>query len=226
MLQVLNGYIMTNKNIAILGGTFNPVHIAHMEMIKYLTELSNIDEVWVLPSYNTPHKTIDTISSYNHRIEMLKLACNNINKVYISRFEEEYSKQNPNIKSYTYEILNEIKKIHNNYNIYFVVGFDSIRDISSWHRYIELIRDYEFYIFDRKDNEFKTIEQKKFYLDNLGKHKGINFKYKLLDCTITNISSSSIRTMLNKKDEYNNILKIFLDSKVLKYIEDNKLYGE
>ena len=216
---------MTNKEVAIIGGTFDPVHIGHMDMVKYLIKDSAIDEIWVLPSYNSPHKNVDSISSYNHRIEMLKLAFNEINKVYISRYEEEYSKENSGAKTYTYEILNELKKIHKDCNFHFVVGFDSIKDIKTWHRYLELIRDYEFYIFDRDDNEFKTIDQKKFYLDNLGKHKGINFKYKLYEYRITNISSTSIRKMLKNRDEFKSVLKLFLDNKVLRYIEENNLYG-
>lgn len=216
---------MTNKEVAIIGGTFDPVHIGHIDMVKYLDKNIDIDEIWVLPSYNSPHKNVDTISSYSHRIEMLKLAFNDINKVYISRYEEEYAKDNPGTKTYTYEILNELKKIHKDCNFHFVVGFDSIKDIKTWHRYLELIRDYEFYIFDRDDNEFKTIDQKKFYLDNLGKHQGINFKYKLFDYNITNISSTSIRKMLKNRDEFKSVLKLFLDYKVLKYIEENNLYG-
>lgn len=215
---------MTNKDIAIMGGTFDPVHIGHVEMVKYLLDNSYTNEVWILPSYNSPHKNVDTIKSYEHRIEMLKIAFNDVKKVCISRFEEEYAKENPFTKTYTYEILEALKKKYINYNIHFVVGFDSIKAISTWHRYLELIRDYEFYIFDRDDYEFKTTEQKKFYLDNLGKHQGINFKYKLFDYKVTSISSTSIREMLKNKDEYTHVLNIFINKNVLKYINDNKLY--
>ena len=212
------------KEIAIIGGTFNPVHIGHVDIVKYLVNNTDIDEVWVMPSYNSPHKDINTIDTYNQRIEMLKLAFSDVDKVRISRFEEEYATIYPNSKTYTYEILNELKKKYNTNIFKFVVGFDSIKEISTWHRYLELIRDYEFYIFDRNDSEFKTQEQKKFYLDNLGKHQGINFKYKFFDYKVTNISSTSIRAMLQNIDEYKNVLNLFLDSKVLHYIEDNNLY--
>ena len=224
MWLVLNSHIMTNKDIAIMGGTFDPVHIGHVEMIKYLVDNSHSNEVWVLPSYNSPHKDIDTIKSYEHRIDMLKIALKDVEKVHISRFEEEYEKNHPSTKTYTYEILGELKNKYVNYNFHFVVGFDSIKEISTWHRYLELIRNYEFYIFDRSDYEFKTIEQKKFYLDNLGKHQGIDFKYKLFDFKVPNISSTSIRSMLKNRYEYKNVLSVFLDNKVLEYIESNKLY--
>ena len=47
---------MTNKDIAIIGGTFDPVHIGHVEMARYLIDNSLAHEVWILPSYNSPHK--------------------------------------------------------------------------------------------------------------------------------------------------------------------------
>lgn len=224
MLLVLNSHIMNKIDVAIIGGTFDPVHIGHIEMAKYIVDNMYSNEVIILPSFNSPHKYINTISSYEHRIDMLKLAFADYNNIEISRFEEEYYKLNPNTKTYTYEILEKFKKKFFNYKIHFVVGFDSIKAISTWHRYLELIRDYEFYIFDRNDDEFKTLEQKKFYLDNLGKHQGIDFKYIMFDYKVPNISSTSIRSMLKNFEENKNILNVFLDDKVTEYIKENKLY--
>ena len=215
---------MNKKEIAIIGGTFDPVHIGHIEMAKYLINNSEIHEVWILPSYNSPHKNIDYITSYNHRVNMLKIAFKSIDNVLISKFEEKYFNSHDGAKTYTYEVLEEIKKEYKDLNINFVVGFDSIKEISTWHRYLELINNYKFLIFDRNDTEFQTTKQKKFYLDNLEKHKGICFKYKLFDYKVTNISSTSIRKMIKKRDEYQNVLKLFLDENVLKYINDNELY--
>ena len=74
------------------------------------------------------------------------------------------------------------------------------------------------------DDEFKTMEQKRFYIDNLGKHQGIDFRYTMFDYEVPNISSTSIRDMIKKKEVYKNVLSVFLDPKVIEYIEKNKLY--
>ena len=215
---------MTKKDVAIIGGSFDPVHNGHIEMIKYLVDNYIVDEVLVLPSYYSPHKDNESISSFNDRINMLNLAIKDIKNTYINTFEEEYYKIN-NSKTYTYEVLNALKKKYLNMRFHFVVGFDSIKNINTWHRYKELLKDYWFYIFDREDDEFKTIAQKKYYLDNLGKNLGIKFIYELLDTKISNISSTEIREMLKDIDQNrNNILKL-IDIDVLKYIEENKLYG-
>ena len=118
-----------------------------------------------------------------------------------------------------------MKKKYLNCRFHFVVGFDSIKNINTWHKYKELISEFWFYVFDRADSEFKTLEQKKNYLDNLGKNQNINFFYELLNIQITDISSTYIRDLL--KDYKKNILEInkYLNKNVLNYIINNNLYG-
>ena len=214
---------MTKKDVAIIGGTYDPVHIGHIEMIKYLVDNFIVDEVWVLPSYFSPHKDISNITSFEDRVEMLKIATSGIKSVFINTFEMEYFNQNNDI-TYTYEVLEELKKKYLNIRFHFVVGFDSIKNIHIWHRYKELIRDYWFYIYDREDDEFTTKSQKIKYLDNLGKNFGVNFVYELFDVKITNVSSTYIKKLLKNFDENINLIKKFLDKDVIKYIKEKKLY--
>ena len=215
---------MTRKDIAIFGGTFDPVHIGHYEILKYFVDNYIVDEVWVLPSYFSPHKNIDTIKSFNNRVNMLKLEFNDLNNVLINTYEKEYFDINKD-KNYTYEVLNSMKKKYLNCRFHFVLGFDSIKNINLWHNYKELLRDYWFYIFDRKDDEFKTKDQKVNYLNNLGKNFGINFIYEMFDINITDISSTDIRKMLiDYKSNLSNINK-YLKKDVFEYILENKLYG-
>lgn len=224
MLLASNLSIMTKKDIAIFGGTFNPVHIGHYEIVKYFIDNYIVDEVWVLPSYESPHKDIDTKKSFDDRVNMLKLAFNDLKNVTINTFEEEYYNQY-NDKTYSYEVLNALKKKYLNCRFHFVVGFDSIKNIHTWHNYVDLIRDYWFYIFDREDDEFKTIEQKKNYFDNLGKNFGFKFIYEMFDIKITNISSSEIRNAFKNHDKNVEFLNKYLNKNVIKYIIDNNLYG-
>ena len=222
--QESNLSTMTKKDIAIFGGTFDPVHIGHYEIVKYFIDNYIVDEVWVLPSYCSPHKDIDTIKSYRDRVNMLKLEFDDLNNVTISTFEEEYFKS-INEKTYSYEVLNAMKKKYLNCRFHFVVGFDSIKNIHTWHNYKDLIRDYWFYIFDRADDEFTTIEQKLNYLNNLGKNFNTKFVYEMFDIKITDISSSDIREMFSKDNKNDDYFNKYLNKNVLQYIVDNKLYG-
>lgn len=218
--------IMTKRDVAIFGGTFNPVHNGHIDMINYLVDNYIVDEVWVLPSYVSPHKNINDIISYEDRVNMLELSTKNISNTIVNQFEKEFYDKNNDLvdKTYTYEILEALKKKYLNCRFHFIVGFDSIKYIHTWHRYKELIRDYWFYIFDREDDEFKNIDQKRKYLSNLGKNYGINFIYELFETKITNISSTEIRNLLKDIDKNHDELLKYLNPDVLNYIIDHRLY--
>lgn len=217
---------MTKRDVAIFGGTFNPVHNGHIDMINYLVDNYIVDEVWVLPSYVSPHKSINDIISYEDRVNMLELSTKNISNTIVNQFEKEFYDKNNDLvdKTYTYEILDALKKKYLNCRFHFIVGFDSIKYIHTWHRYKELIRDYWFYIFDREDDEFKNIDQKRKYLNNLGKNYGINFIYELFETKITNISSTEIRNLLKDIDKNHDELLKYLNPDVLNYIIDHRLY--
>ena len=214
---------MTRKDVAIIGGTFDPIHIGHVDMIKYLSDNYIVDEVWVLPSYNSPHKDIDTKKSFEHRVNMIKLAVDDIKNVSINTFEKDFFETH-NTKTYTYDILNELKKKYLNCRFHFVVGFDSIKSIHTWHDYKNLLNDYWFYIFDRKDDEFSNHDLKVTYLDNLGKNLNIKFIYELFDVNITDVSSTYIRELLKDRGTNKELLLKYIDEKVYNYIVENKLY--
>ncbi len=217
---------MTRKDIAIIGGAFDPVHIGHIDIAKFFINNYIVDEVWMLPSYISPFKDSVIITSFEDRVNMLKLATHDIPGVTINTFEEDFFKTSHGIdKTYTYEVLEALKEKYLNSRFHFVVGFDSIKHINKWHRYKELIRDYWFYIFDRKDDEFTTKAQKKTYLDNLGKNFGIHFEYEMFDALITDISSTEIRDLLKDIDKNIVILEKYLNDNVIKYIREHNLYG-
>lgn len=212
---------MTKKDVTIIGGTFDPVHNGHVAMAKYLSDNYISDEIWIMPSYDPPLKEKDGIASYNDRVNMLMSVFEGMNRVIITEFEKEYYK---NDKTYTVDILNDIKKKYTNINPVFVVGFDSIKNIHTWKNYLELLKHYEFYIFDREDPEFLTLEHKHFYLDMLGKNKGINFHYEILPGKIPSVSSTEIRELLKDREKNKEKLLKMIDINVYNYIKANNLY--
>lgn len=216
---------MTKKDIAIIGGTFDPIHNGHIEMAKYLSDNYIVDEIWILPSYNSPHKDIDTKSSFEHRVNMAKLAIKDIKNTIVSTFEKDYYENaKTDVKTYTKDILDAINNKFLNIYIHFVVGFDSIKQISTWHDYQNLLKKYFFYVFDRKDDEFKTIEQKRLYIDNIGKKFSNHRVSELLDAHISDISSTEIRDLLKDKVKNESKILSMIPPCVYEYIINNNLY--
>ena len=73
--------------VGILGGTFDPIHNAHIEIAKTALNQFNLDKVMIMPTPNPPHKDKNTITSNFHRINMIKLAILPYENIEFSDFE-------------------------------------------------------------------------------------------------------------------------------------------
>ncbi len=116
------------KKIAILGGTFNPVHNGHLKLAENTWRQFSLDEFWFLPSPNPPHKQGRTITDFSHRFEMTKLAIRKYPSFVCSDFETRRTG-----KSYTSDTLTELKQLHPDTEFYFVMGADSFYEFGNWH---------------------------------------------------------------------------------------------
>ena len=93
------------KKIGIMGGTFNPIHLAHLQMASVAMEQKELDEVWFMPSKNPPHKDRQTILSEKIRSDMVRLAIKEEERFCFSDFELKR-----NGTTYTAEILELLRK--------------------------------------------------------------------------------------------------------------------
>ena len=218
--------IMTSRDIAIIGGTFNPVHKGHIMMAKYLEDNYIVDEVWMLPAYRPPHKNIDDICSYEDRCEMIDLCVESMKRVKVSEIEKSYytnhNSKNEIQSTYTIDILNYITDKYKNIRLHFVVGFDEIYDIKTWHNYRELMKYYEFYIFDRECGD--TKKNRIDFIVDLCRDFDFKFYYEILDAKIPNVSSTNIRELLKYDRNNKNKICELIDEKVYDYIIKNELY--
>src|SRR5205807_10410001 len=93
--------------VGVLGGTVDPVHVAHLILAEQCREQAALDQVWFIPSARPPHKVDRPVSYFHHRMEMLQLA---IAGHAAFRVNEQYTDQEG--LSYTADTLNELKE-HN-----------------------------------------------------------------------------------------------------------------
>ena len=119
------------KRIAILGGTFNPVHVEHVLLAKSAIKELNLDKLIVMPTFISPHKKEIPLSS-EHRLNMLYRAFSGIDKVEVSDYE--ILKQG---KSYTYQTVEHFKDTEQ-CELFFIVGGDMLSNFPTW-RYPERI---------------------------------------------------------------------------------------
>ncbi len=171
---------------AIFGGTFNPPHIGHFEMLEELQKMAEIKEIWITPTKIPPHKSCDYLAVDGDRILMCEVMSNNFSKseVNTTEFEREG-------KSYTYDTVSIFKRKFPEKDFAFVCGGDMLTTFDKWYRYEELLKMLPFYAFRRSDIDDDLFDKK---ADELVK-KGM--KLTVMKKRITAVSSTDIRKDLN-----------------------------
>ena len=104
-------------------GSFNPIHLGHIEIARKVKESLNFKQVIFVPSYMPPHK-IDGLESFSNRLEMAKIAVGEEN---VSDIEHKLK-----VPSYTYRTIEKLFEENNNQKINFIIGYDQFFKLESW----------------------------------------------------------------------------------------------
>lgn len=123
------------KKIGIMGGTFNPIHNAHLMMAQAACEQFQLDKVWFMPLKKPPHKNEDEIVSEEHRCRMVQFAIDGINQFSLSDIELKRKGT-----TYTCETLAQCVEEYPETKFYFILGGDSLKDFDKWFRPQEIVR--------------------------------------------------------------------------------------
>ncbi len=178
--------------LGVFCGSFNPVHKGHIKIVNYLINNNYLDKILIVPTLNYWDK--QDLIDITHRINMLKNYEND--KILIDKTH--------NHLIYTYELLEELKKIYKKDELFLIIGADNIINFDKWKNYKKIL-NYPIIIMNRNNINL-----------DLYKNKYLNNKFIIInDFPFIDISSSEIRDNLNNK---------YLDKKVLDYIKKNNLY--
>lgn len=183
--------------ICVFPGTFNPIHLAHLQMAQYAVKKYGFEKVIFIPAYIPPHKQVDSNLAW-HRYNMVKMAVQKNLRFSISDIEYK-----SNDKSYT---LNTVKKIKDLYGITdklnMIIGTDAFLNIKSWYKTDELKDLVHFIVFPRES-------------DIINKEDFEGYSFEIAEFNKINISSTDIR--LEKSME--------TTQEVKDYILKNELYN-
>lgn len=186
--------------VIVFGGSFNPPTIAHLNIVKKLLKTFKGSTVLILPvgdDYKKPE-----LVHFSIRYEMLTLLFKDLENVYISSLESTAHYQG------TLYSLNRLSEQYN--DLYFVIGSDHLEGLKQWIKYEELLKTYPFIVMNRKTGLSKEEAEKMF------EKQPHCFTYVDFE---SEISSSTVRNVLDKREEY-------LTKEVHDYIIKNHLYQE
>ncbi|MEI6499488.1 MAG: nicotinate-nucleotide adenylyltransferase [Armatimonadota bacterium] len=130
----------TLKRVAVLGGTFDPVHYGHLAAAELVADQYELDRVIFLPNRLPPHKPGHQISPPEDRYLMTVLATNSNPRFTVSRLELE--REGP---SYTLDTLRSLRaELGPECAVYFIIGADAVLEIATWHGAEAVLREGRF----------------------------------------------------------------------------------
>lgn len=188
------------EKIGILGGSFNPVHIGHIMIAVYLTQWKIVDKVWLTLSPQNPLKDFGTLIPDLKRLDMLRIACKNVENVEIC--DIELSMPRP---SYTIDTLKYLSKRYSNKSFKLIIGSDNWNAFDHWKNGEDILDNYGVIVYPRPGKEIKNQ-----YVDGMD----------IVHSPSIDLSSTFIRQAILKGKD----VSCYLPAGVYDYIKANNLY--
>lgn len=199
------------SKVGIMGGTFNPIHLAHTEMAKVCLRQQDLDKILFMPSKNPPHKKDKSILPENERAVMVKLAVSEYDKFIFSDFELQRKGT-----TYTADTLRLLQEENPDDNYYFIMGADSLLYLDKWYRPQEILKRAVILAIGRDGSTPDELKEKRKELIKQYDKADIRFVHmRQMD-----ISSSMIREGIAHGEN----MEKYLDKEVWNYINENGLY--
>lgn len=142
------------KKIAIFGGTFDPIHLAHIKLAETALEELGLEKLVFMPNTISPFKLDAKISLAEHRCKMIELSIQHNPRLEMTRYEVD--KQGI---SYTYDALKELSSIYDAH-LYFVLGYDSVVTIDTWYKGTDILKEFSLITAVRPGTDNQLGEQK------------------------------------------------------------------
>jgi nicotinate-nucleotide adenylyltransferase len=121
------------SNLAIFGGTFNPIHWGHLLIAETAIDQFQLDRVIWVPTFRSPHKT-QSLLAFEHRLEMVQRAIADHPAFTVSAMEGQRQSV-----SYAIDTLNALQALEPNANWYWIIGNDAFQSLPKWRAHQALM---------------------------------------------------------------------------------------
>ena len=186
--------------IAIFGGTFDPVHSAHLTLAREAARAFGLGRVLFVPASRPPHKSGATVAGYEDRYRMVELVCQGEPSFEASRLEEGQE------RSYSIDTIERVRAVLAlGDELFFLIGADAFAEITTWRRWQDVVREVRFIVAARPGHDY-TVPP--------------GAAVERLDTMALAVSSSSIRARLAAGESPRE-----LPAPVLAYIRERGLYA-
>jgi len=141
--------MMGERRIAAYGGTFDPVHNGHVEVVRAIVRNFRLDQLLIIPAHRPPHKGSRAIAGDYHRFTMAVLASLNEPAVLVSTVELEAPD-----RPYTFETVERLRSAFGTATrLFFVMGADSFEEINTWREPARLLSSTNLIVINRPGHD-------------------------------------------------------------------------
>ena len=180
--------------IAIFGGSFDPLHVGHVQIVNEALNSLHVEKLFIVPTYLNPFKK-ESFAPASLRLKWLQKVFTCKDKIEILEYEIEQNRAVPSIQTVKH-IMQKESKID---KIYFIIGADNLGSLDKWYKYKELSNLVEFVVASRDETKIP---------ENLIKLP-INAK----------ISSSKLRSTMNKS-----FIPQIIEDEITKFYDNKNSY--
>jgi len=201
---------------AVIGGTFDPVHLGHLHLLHSLVQLTDYEQIIIIPVANPPHKSDEPTVTSEDRLAMLELALLDYPRLYPKNRSAHVLIDTCEIDrggiSYMFDTVNELyQRYEIDGQIGMVIGDDLVPGLRRWYRFDELRHQVEFIILRRSGEKHSHLLP-----------PGVVAKF--LENPILVDSSTQVRNLLAGGEASESELASLVSRSVLNYIMEHGLY--
>ena len=177
--------------IGIYGGSFNPIHFGHIGLAKWVTEHTDLDQVWLMVSPNNPLKDKAILADEQERLDAAKEAIRRESdeakdKIIVSDFEFHLPRP-----TYTANTLRALQEAYPEHEFTLIIGEDNLNIFNKWREYQYILDTYRIFVYPRRNITSQTSQQ---HEDILRKANNVKL---LADAPYFDISSTELRKNLH-----------------------------
>ncbi len=190
--------------IGVMGGTFNPIHLAHLISAEQIRQVLALDQVLFIPSARPPHKPPDGIVAPEHRYQMTKIAIADNPYFFVSRIEID--RQGP---SYAIQTVRDLQNYYSSdCELTWIIGTDSLIEFKIWKDYDQLLNMCQFIAITRPKYPLSAVPP------------DIIKRVKTIQIPLMQIAATDIRHYIRS----NRSIRYLVPSAVAEYIHQHQLY--
>jgi nicotinate-nucleotide adenylyltransferase len=142
-------------NIALFGGTFDPIHTGHLRAAKAAANRFGLDQILFVPSAHPPHKQVDRLTAFAHRFAMVALASAGDQRFVPSLVEAPTPEARPQYSVGTVRTLR--RRLRPRDRLFFLIGVDAFLDLPHWKEHRALLDLVDFIVVSRPGFEARRI---------------------------------------------------------------------